>query len=378
MVGTRVQIWFLIAAIVATASLTFAPAGYAAQSAHPWSIVPSPNRPSIMNRLARVSCAGPKTCLTVGYWDNASGKPQTLAEVWKGSTWSLSPSPNTGTDGDVLNDVSCTDSTSCVAVGDSVSYSSSSQDFKTLVESWKNGTSWSVVPSPSRFNSTLYGVSCVSTTRCMAVGGYGKKDEPLAESWNGASWSVLVTQIPKGGGNLQGVSCIRSNDCIAVGGAGSVGRTLVESWNGHSWSIVQSPNPSGYQFGGLSDVSCSRSHSCMAVGSYFYQGNSRTLAESWNGAKWSIIPTPNQKRSHIDFLASVSCTSTTSCVAAGTGNESLIESWDGTAWTIIASPNEGDGGLLYGVSCPTATRCVAAGFYETVKTERDKTLIESD
>ena len=44
----------------------------------------------------------------------------------------------------------------------------------------------------------------------------------------------------------------------------------------------------------------------------------------------------------------------------------------------VSSPNKGDGGLLYGVSCPTASNCAAAGFYETVETEIDKTLIESD
>jgi hypothetical protein len=378
MVSVRIRISFLTG-VMATASLTFAPSADAAQAAHPWSVVPSPDQGSVMDRLASVSCASPKSCMAVGYWDKASptNEPQTLAEVWSGSTWSLTPSPNEGKYGDVLNGVFCRESTSCIAVGDSVSYSSSSEDFKTLVESW-NGTSWSVIPSPNHFNSSLYGVSCVSATRCVAVGGHGKKIEPLAELWNGTSWSISSAPNPKGGGNLGAVSCFRSNDCIAVGGDGSVGGTLVESWNGHAWSIVQSPNPAGDQFDAFSGVSCSSSYSCIAVGSYFYKGNARTLSESWNGAKWSIIRTPNQKDSHIDFLASVSCASPTDCIGVGSGNESLIESWNGTAWTMVAGPNQGGGGLLYGISCPTEAACVAAGFYETVKTEIDKTLIESD
>jgi hypothetical protein len=61
----------------------------------------------------------------------------------------------------------------------------------------------------------------------------------------------------------------------------------------------------------------------------------------------------------------------------GAGDYSLIEAYNGSVWTTVSSPHKGDGGYLYGVSCPAASECFAAGFYQTVKTEIDKTLIES-
>ena len=65
-----------------------------------------------------------------------------------------------------------------------------------------------------------------------------------------------------------------------------------------------------------SDVSCASSRSCMAVGSYIDLGMT-TLVESWNGTKWSIVPSPSNPDSHLAFLNGVSCTSSTSCIAVG-------------------------------------------------------------
>ena len=81
------------------------------------------------------------------------------------STWSIVSSPNSGTGNNYLFGVSCLTSSSCTAVG---SYNGGAQ---VLIESW-NGTSWSIVPSPSSGISSLHGVACVSSSFCTAVGGY--------------------------------------------------------------------------------------------------------------------------------------------------------------------------------------------------------------
>jgi hypothetical protein len=83
------------------------------------------------------------------------------------ATWSIYPSPDQGSR-DVLNNVSCTSSTNCVAFGEY--YSTTTSPLQTLVESW-NGTSWSIAPSPSLQGNydALNGVSC-SSTDCVAVG----------------------------------------------------------------------------------------------------------------------------------------------------------------------------------------------------------------
>src|SRR5579859_2817394 len=57
-------------------------------------------------------------------------------------------------------------------------------------------------------------------------------------------------------------------------------------------------------------------------------GRSRlSLAERWNGRKWSIQPTPHPQSAS---LAAVSCPSPTTCIAVGSndGGDPLVEQWD--------------------------------------------------
>ena len=105
-------------------------------------------------------------------------------------------------------------------------------------------------------------------------------------------------------------------------------RTLVESWNGASWSVVPSPSPGAGSF--LGGVSCVSATACTAAGYYNPTSNTRgTLVESWNGSSWSVVPSPS-RGSH-SALDDVSCASTTACTAtgyypAGGGYKTLIES----------------------------------------------------
>ena len=119
----------------------------------------------------------------------ASSVP-TVAEA--STSWSLVASPNNGTHDNGLNDVSCVSATSCTAVsayttGNAIN---GNNVYQTLIESW-NGTVWNLMPSPNTgVTDTLYGVSCVSTTSCMAVGSYGtgsQYDQTLIESWDGTT-----------------------------------------------------------------------------------------------------------------------------------------------------------------------------------------------
>jgi hypothetical protein len=42
-----------------------------------------------------------------------------------------------------------------------------------------------------------------------------------------------------------------------------------------------------------------------------------TVAESWNGTRWSVQATPNPPTAGETFFEGVSCTSATTCTAAG-------------------------------------------------------------
>jgi hypothetical protein len=309
------------------------------------------------------------------------------AQTW---TWSVVPSPSPSTRGNVLNSVSCVSATVCTAAGYDTSIPGGAGT--TLIESW-NGTSWSVVPSPTAgtAGSFLYGVSCASATACTAVGFYYTSGArwTLVESWNGTSWSVVPSPSPATDNYLNGVSCVSATACTAVGehndykpGIGY--KALIESWNGTSWSVVPSPN---HSFGDTLDgVSCVSATACTATGDYLTRNigtgsKSKTLVESWNGTSWSVVPSPRPGISSV--LYGVSCVSAAACTAVGyhaTSNsgpdKTLVESWNGTSWAVVLSPSPGIRSVLDTVSCASATACTAAGDRTNSKVH-DKTLIES-
>jgi len=233
-----------------------------------------------------VSCVSFSYCVAVGQSYNGSAD-QTLVEVWNGTTWSISPSPDpSGVIDSHLFAVSCVSSSYCVTVGLATTESAN----QTLAEVW-NGTTWSISPTPNPSgvpSSALIGVSCASPSECAAVGDSnpsGQLDQPLAMVWNGTTWSITPVTNPSGATQsvLGGVSCATASECTAVGysaGDDTSFSTLVEVWNGTTWSISPSPNPGGATASYLQDVSCVRPSKCIAVGESATGDNSReTLAE---------------------------------------------------------------------------------------------------
>jgi hypothetical protein len=190
-------------------------------------------------------------CTAVGNYVNSAGIRVALAERWDGTSWTVQSTPNpAGATASGLAGVSCTSRADCTAVG---AYTNSAGVRVTLADHW-NGTSWTVqsTPNPAAAKeSVLSGVSCTSSTACTAVGHYrisAGVNVMLAERWNGTSWTVQSTPSPADGtgSSLFGVSCTSSTACTAVGNyvnsAGS-GLTLADGWNGTSWTVQSTPNP---------------------------------------------------------------------------------------------------------------------------------------
>jgi hypothetical protein len=242
------------------------------------------------------------------------------------------------------------------------------------MESW-NGTAWSVMPAAAQAGAKLLDVSCLSPTDCTAVGGQvsaGGGLLTLIESWNGSAWSV-VPSPSKGGitSQLSSVSCVSPTVCTAVGGYGlpkAGSAPLIESWNGTRWSIVPSPNKR--DTGSLNAVSCTSATACQAVGDYLsgQAASSRALIESWNGTRWSITPATLGQRE----LDGVSCVSAAYCWAFGRSwNQAGVTStfaqfWNGTNWSAKSTPNAGGPGSdnnPVAVSCASAGACAAVGSY---------------
>jgi hypothetical protein len=349
-------------------------------------MVPGATATAQQGTLLAVSCSSAKACTAVGTYDSRTGL--TLVERWNGTKWATEPSPSPGAArSSELDAVSCASATACTGVG---SYVNSAGAELTLAQAW-NGKKWMIDPTPPTGGnySFLNGVSCVSVRACIAVGSYTNSRDAsatLAEIWNGTKWTIESTPNEAGRTNssLYGASCTSATACVAVGSytvVVSPGGTIAERWNGKKWTLQRSPN--AVYGSSLSGVSCTAANACTAVGSYQpdpeYQ-RFATLAEAWNGKKWSAEVPPNPPGRTASSLSGISCTAANACVAVGTyyhssaGYVTLVDAWNGTSWEVKRAPTEI--GALYGVSCASAKACAAVGSYANSKELPDGTLAE--
>lgn len=202
-----------------------------------------------------VSCTSPTGCISVGYGHNAAGAYVSEALQWNGKTWtSLAPPQPGGTgsrDYGYLEGLACLSGSQCLAAG---GYLNSAGTYVNQVLMW-DGTSWTPmsVPQPDRSTSAglneLTAISCLSASDCWAVGYYGNShgaelNEALA--WNGEDWSSVATPQPAGktsnseGNTLYGVSCGSSSYCLAAGYTfRTAGPSLAEAlvWDGSIWAV---------------------------------------------------------------------------------------------------------------------------------------------
>jgi hypothetical protein len=336
----------VLVSLVVTAGAA-APAG-AAPAGSPWSVMASPNPSSYANQLYAVAAVSATDVWAVGdYVDTASGTRETLVEQWNGTSWSVVPSPSPGTFANVLSAVAIVSANDIWAVG--YAYSAS---YSTLTEHW-NGTSWSVVasPSPSASYSLLFGLAAVSATEVWTVGYYQDATgvyRTLIEQWNGTSWSVVPSPNPGSTNDaLYGVTAVSAHDVWAVGSytSSAVGGTLVEQWNGTSWSVVPSPSPDADQ-DQLLGVAAVSSSDVWAVGHAYSMGNYPTLVEQWNGSPWRVVSSPSPSPSTIAYLDSVAAVSASDVWGVGYAcncpsglHQTLTEQSNGKKWSVVASPN---------------------------------------
>jgi hypothetical protein len=355
---------------------------------------------SVINAsLNDVSCTATNNCMAVGTFlgriQGTSGYQNfTLAETWNGSTWTVvpSPSPRLPGGGAELNSVSCTSSTSCMAVGETLVFHEPGGYLvpHPLAESW-NGTTWQVAPTPALAHSGagLNGISCTSPSSCLAVGNEGFPKNPnlftLAEQWNGTAWKFVPTPPPPtpGGITLSTVSCAGAGACMAAGYFGynngtGTSLTLAEQWNGTSWHRLGTPTPGSS--GTLAGAACTAASACMAVGGHLENGLTLvngTLSEQWNGTGWKVRQSPNPKGANFAGLDSVWCSGPAACMATGGGASgegesgfTVAQSWNGTSWSLLKSPSPGSfSDALLGVSCTGSSNCMAVGNFQGIGNE---------
>lgn len=235
---------------------------------------------------------------------------------------------------------------------------------------------WTVVPSPNLGTQAngLLGIAAVADNDIWAVGlAFNQPTSAyrtLVEHWNGVRWSLVRSPNATGGYNfLNGVAAVAANDVWAVGMAAveQNSRTLIEHWNGRFWRIVPSPTVAG-ESSTLQAVTVISANDIWAVG-YSKTPNFlfNPLALHWNGAAWSIVPTPGESR-----LLAVDAIAPDDIWATGEsepGERSLTMHWNGASWTVVPSPNDsGEDNLLFGVAALASHDVWAVGMAGSLKT----------
>ncbi|HEV8065602.1 MAG TPA: hypothetical protein VGP46_12245, partial [Acidimicrobiales bacterium] len=338
----------------------------ASDAAVKWAVETPRSQTLPKDELSGVQCTTAAWCAAVG-----STEAGMLAEIWNGKNWTVyQPSAGAGQVDPGLNSVGCSSASDCVAVGAYLPPQGSLR-LGPLSELW-NGKTWAQSPTPlskGDSNGYLTKISCVGATFCMAVGfesvNSSSFELPLAEVWNGHSWRLVPPKESQQDTGLYGLSCVSTTDCRALGGD----PTQVFTWNGSAWSIKNLPEPSGGKVLILDDLSCAATTSCMGVGSYISSPDTDVpISEALNGTAWSVVPTASS--SGLPNLASVHCASKSDCVTVGSllagkvpnvVDTPISERWDGKKWSMLTTARPPGSSSLDGVSCSAASACLAVG-----------------
>jgi len=181
-----------------------------------------------------------------------------------------------------------------------------------------------------------------------------------------------LNQVPAGGG-LRATTCPSASYCVAVGWDAN-DAPVVLAGDPSTWSIAEAKEITlGASFGALpytantlSSVTCSSTTWCVAVGGDM---NDRPIVLAGDPATWGAAQVHEIAIGTAD-LRSVACTSSTSCVAVGAaGNGLFVLTGDPSTWgagqakriMLGSAFGRGYGNYLSSVSCSSPTACVAVG-----------------
>ena len=304
-----------------------------------------------------VSCASPASCLFVGdHWSGKRGLAANLAEAWNGSSWRIVDTAGPGgTSYSYLDDVACPTTRFCLAIGFAGSGRKYHDTAFTWENGTTWRRIYVPSPSPAR-NSELGGLACFNSKNCMAVGNYTSTSGrylPFAARWHDGRWKLMTTPtIPRQRTTaFQGISCPTATRCVAVGETENKKRyvyyhAFAEVWNGGKWR----PSTLRGTYSAFIGVSCPARNRCVASG-YTIPSTitfGLPLIEAWNGRTWTTqrsvrTSAPNSG----DDLQHVSCATANDCEAVGfrfnprtsSGDETLAEKWNGQRWTVQITTN---------------------------------------
>jgi hypothetical protein len=191
----------------------------------------------VVNDLFDVSCIAPTHCLVVG--KTTTGQPA-LFDFTDGA-WTVEPPNPDGVESNYISCATATTPVTCMILGNG-----GTDNGVRGALLWNASTlTWTTTAYPQSTGS-FSGVgplSCPSATECIAVGSQDVPPAdglgPLGEIWNGSAWTVMNTKtldfpsgLHKTGFEWYGVSCPSTTFCVAIGqkGGGNPTAPAADSW----------------------------------------------------------------------------------------------------------------------------------------------------
>jgi hypothetical protein len=269
--------------------------------------------------------------------------------------WSIAQAPQVGHG--FSGGLSCPTADFCVAAVSLTSTGPPSGGEDGLVQ-FDRGV-WSAPTVEGTFAGGFVSTSCANRSFCMAAATNG-----VWTSWDGTRWGPPGLLKAAEHVYPPTLACTSESFCLISYGdsTGATGQrsTAYATWNGQRWSSFRVLSQIG-----LTSVSCTTTTFCMAVGS----GSSGDVALMWDGASWSL---PMPLKSSSLGLGSISCPTTRFCMAVGGYHASgdVYATWDGSTWSPESQRRTGLGSDGFAsVSCPTNALCVAVDFGSGVNSE---------
>jgi len=234
-----------------------------------WSIIPSANPASLAVYLSSVAATAPNNVWAAGYYLGNAGVYRTLAERWDGNSWTIVTTPNAGSGDNALNGLAATGPNDVWAVGYRLSAPGASS--ATLILHF-NGTTWSVVPSPSPGQtSSLSSVVALDDGTVWAAGFYydGTQARTLLLHGDGSGFAAIAGEdYPNEGNVLNGIAASNSGDIWAAGYHYPSGTSdyqgLIEHYDGQQWTRVSSVQGTSYTY--LAGITAQAGGASWAVG----------------------------------------------------------------------------------------------------------------
>jgi photosystem II stability/assembly factor-like uncharacterized protein len=221
-------------------------------------------------------------------------------------------------------------------------------------------------------SDSLVSLSCPSTNLCVGAS-VGFDEQQIVSSTDptggsSADWSIVPTSSFGGsaaGLDLGGVACVTQNGapyCVAdgstAGGPGVVLTSTDPSGGAGSWTTATASPPDSLN-GAPSCVAGGSRPLCLVSENNEASGNAALYASADPAASWSATPVLSLNANNYDSIQGTACLSTTLCLV-GTYLGDVYTSQDPTsAWS--STPAATGLYALYSLSCPTTSFCLAAG-----------------